>query len=63
MGIESITLKEAEAKLCAHESETRQLAFLAGLAIGTLISARSIRALQPVIESSAFLALGPVQPF
>ena len=50
-----------EQKLLQHRASTRQLAFLTGLALGTLISALGLRAMQPFFEPKAFQTLPPTQ--
>jgi hypothetical protein len=50
-----------EEKLTLHKSETRELAFLAGLALGTVVSAAGVRSLQPLIDTQQFIALSSLQ--
>jgi hypothetical protein len=48
-------------KLTLHKSETRELAFLAGLALGTVVSAAGVRSLQPLIDTQQFTSLSSLQ--
>jgi hypothetical protein len=52
---------ELAEKLSLHRSETRGLAFLAGLALGTIVSAAGVRALQPLIDTQQFTSLSSMQ--
>ncbi|HYR88886.1 MAG TPA: hypothetical protein VE422_32720 [Terriglobia bacterium] len=48
-------------KLTLHKGETRELAFLSGLALGTLVSAAGVRSLQPLIDLQQFTGLSMLQ--
>jgi hypothetical protein len=50
-----------EQKFLLYRSATRQIAFLAGLGLGTIISALGVRAMQPFFEPNAFQALPTLQ--
>lgn len=52
---------ELAEKLTLHKSETRGLAFLAGLALGTIVSAAGVRSLQPLIDTQQFISLSSLQ--
>ena len=48
-------------KLTSHRAETRELAFLTGLALGTIVSAAGVRSLQPLIDIQQFTGLSLLQ--
>jgi hypothetical protein len=52
---------ELAEKLTLHRSETRGLAFLAGLALGTIVSAAGVRSLEPLIDAQQFTSLSSLQ--